>query len=356
MTKSLKTRLVEFGALPAALWTSGALRPTTPMQSHEWISAAGDVYGQGPGTRALVVGDAECPRAVAVLGQSGRFGGLRLAGSIDIGESVEVLGTDDAALDDLARGLTRLGVAIDLGHYPARQGFSARLRRQQGRCGWTFARPLPDRAFPTLPLDASWTQPLDHCSRSRRQQYRRKWRKAEAMGPVEVEICAPRHDEVDALFARAMAVEAQGWKGREGTALSHDPKQADFLMRYGRLMAAQDRLRLCFLTVGGEDAAMTYAVVWDNRFWAIKVGYDDGFSAISPGEALLVALIRDCAEQGHDAFEFCGKEAAWTRAWTTEAVEIQALRFYPWTVAGIGRLAFDGIDLVRRRLGRARTG
>ena len=100
---------------------------------------------------------------------------------------------------------------------------------------------------------------------------------------------------------------------------------------------------------------MTYAVVWQNRFWAIKVGYDDQFSAVSPGEALLVELIRSCADSGYDSFEFCGKEAPWTRAWTKESIEIEALRFYPLSILGVGRLAADSKAIVWKRLSGLRN-
>ena len=319
------------------------------MQTHDWMQTAAEIYGQEGQNKTLIAGDPGAPRAIALFRPCGAMRGLRLAGALDIGESVPALFADDAALNDLVRGIVRLGVAVDLGHYPTCDGFSQHLRKAGKGRGFTIVRKLPQRAMPSLPLDEKWKAPLDQCSRSRRQQYRRKWRKAEEIGTVALEILTPDEAEMGPIFDRIMAVEAKSWKGRAGTALLHDDKQAAFFRSFGQKMAAKGRLRLCFLTIGGEDAAMTFATVWDNRFWAIKVGYDESFAPISPGEALLVELIRHSAENNYASFEFCGKDAPWTRAWAEDALEIEALRFYPLTVFGLGRLALDSWQMARQR-------
>lgn len=350
MSDNGAAKLVDFGIVPAAAWESGPIRPRTLMQTYDWLQTAAEIYGEPGQDKALIAGDPAAPVALALFRRCGALRALRLAGAIDIGESAEALFADDAALDTLLDGMTRLGVAVELGHYPAAHNVSARLRKAGRGRGLTLAQGLDRMAMPSLALDTRWKAPLDQCSRSRRQQFRRKWRKAEAIGPVELEILSPGQAEVDPLFDRIMAVEARSWKGRAGTALLHDSRQAAFFRSFGRKMAAKGLLRLCFLTIDGKDAAMTYAVVWDNRFWAIKVGYDESFAAVSPGEALLVELIRHAAEQDHSAFEFCGKDAPWTRAWADDALEIEAIRFYPFTPLGLGRLALDGFHLARQRL------
>lgn len=343
--------LAEFGSVPAAVWENGGLPVRSLMQTHEWLAAAAEVYGDGDRTKALIVGPAEAPRALALLGRSSPFGGYRLLGAIDVGESVEVMWADSDALDQLALGLTRLGAAVDLGHYPNGADFARRLRHVQRWRGVTLARRLPQRALPVLRLTEDWSDPLKLFSRSRRQRFRRKWRKAEKTGPVAVEVSAPADAaELDRQIGRVIAVEAKGWKGRAGTALLQDARQAAFFRAFGRRMIARDQLRLCFLTIGGKDAAIEYAAIWNNRFWSIKVGYDESFAAVSPGEALRVELMRHCAEQGYEAIEFCGKEAPWTEAWTSQAVEIQALRVYPFSPRGLAGLARDAWSVSRRRL------
>jgi CelD/BcsL family acetyltransferase involved in cellulose biosynthesis len=345
-----ETQLVEFSSLSPAAWDAGQAKPHSLMQTHDWLQTAAEIYGYEGQNKTLIVGDSDAPTAMASFRNCGAMRGLRLAGAIDVGESVEALFADDAAFDDLLRGMVQLGVAVDLGHYPTRNDVSRRLRKAGTGRGLTIVRRLSQKAMPSLPLDENWKKPLQQCSRSRRQQYRRKWRKAEAIGPVSLEILSPNVAEVDPLFDRIMAVEARSWKGREGTALLQDDKQAAFFLSFGRKMAAKGLLRLCFLTVAGQDAAMSFATVWDNRFWAIKVGYDESFAPVSPGEALLVQLIRHSAEQDYTSFEFCGKDAPWTRAWAEHSLEIEAIRFYPFTVFGLGRLAIDICQMAKQRI------
>lgn len=345
-----EAKLVEFSSLSPNVWDGGPARPHSLMQTFDWVQAAAEIYGREGQNSTVIVGDPDAPLAMASFRQCGAMRGLRLAGAIDVGESVEALFADDAALDDLLRGMVQLGVAVDLGHYPKHNDVSRRLRKAGNGLGLTIVRRLSQRAMPSLPLEAKWKTPLEQCGRSRRQQYRRKWRKAEAIGPVALEILSPTEAELDPLFDRIMAVEAKSWKGRAGTALLQDDKQAAFFRSFGRKMAAKGLLRLCFLTIAGQDAAMSFATVWDNRFWAIKVGYDESFAPVSPGEALLVQLISHSAEQGYTSFEFCGKDAPWTRAWAEHSVEIEAIRFYPFTVLGLGRLLLDTCQMAKQRI------
>jgi hypothetical protein len=314
-----------------------------------WLGAAARIYGEGDATAVLIVGPPDDPHALAVLGRK-KSGGYRLLGGIDTGESIECLWRDPSALDALVSGIVGLRRPIDFGHYPTLSGLSGRLRRAAGWRGIVLSKALGPRAMPVLPLDETWCMPLDRLGRSRRQSLRRKRRKADDIGAVATHVTAPSPAEVDDLIDRFAAVEAQSWKARAGTALRHDQAQLAVFRDFCRRMAERGELRLCFLTIGEKDAAAEIAVIWENRFWSIKLGYDERFANVSPGELLRIELLAYAARQHLEAFEFCGKEAPWTAAWTDQAQQIEALRYYPATLGGFACLMRDTICLGAKRL------
>ncbi len=347
MTAAPTARVVGFSDIPSSAWDRGGMRIRNPMQSHEWLSAAVDVFGDRQQALAVIVGESDRPDGLAVLGGERR---LKLLGGIDIGESVEVIFRDQQTLDALAHGIARLGRPVEFGHYPTRSDFSASLRRTPGWRGLVVSRPVATRAAPSLILDPGWTDPYQQLGRSRRQSLRRKMRKAEKAGPVDIKVISPAANEVDRLFDKVMEIEAKSWKSRAGTALAQDLRQAEFFRNYAHRAARKGILRLCFMHIGEAAAAMQFAVVWENRFWSIKIGYDEGFSEFSPGELLTLELIRHGAEQGLASFEFCGKEADWTRKWTQTAQDIAALRLYPANPGGVAALLHDAVRIGKQTL------
>lgn len=341
--------LLALGNIHLEHWPDGAPLVRSLMQTPMWLAASAEIYGAGDATSVMIVGTAAEPRALALLGLR-PTGGYRLLGGIDTGESVEVLAADEAAFERLVRGLVGLGRIIDFGHYPAPSGLGERLRQQAGWRGIVLRRALMHQAMPVLRLDDGWRQPLDRFSSSRRQSLRRKRRKAERLGSIDVQVLAPAPPEVDGLIDRFTRIEARSWKGLAGTSLSQDAKQMAFFHAFGRRMAARGELRLCFLGIDGRDAAAEIAAVWNNRFWSLKLGYDEAFSAVSPGELLRIDLVAQAVEHGLETYEFCGKDAAWTSAWTQEATPIEALRYYPLGPRGLSGLARDTVGLAIRRL------
>ncbi len=49
--------------------------------------------------------------------------------------------------------------------------------------------------------------------------------------------------------------------------------------------------------------------------WLLKIGFDEAFARVSPGNLLLMEVIRHAAANGLERVEFLGKDAPWTAAW-----------------------------------------
>lgn len=89
-----------------------------------------------------------------------------------------------------------------------------------------------------------------------------------------------------------LKLEAAGWKGRQGTAFASIPGHAEFLRRVCASFAAEGRLQLLSLEVGGYLAAMKCNLRAGDELFCFKIAFDEGLARFSPG----VQLERDTAD------------------------------------------------------------
>ena len=150
-----------------------------------------------------------------------------------------------------------------------------------------------------------------------RSDLRRARRKAEALGAVDFEVIAPQSEtELLYLYEKFLRVEEPSWKGRAGTSLSLDPQRQAFFREYGTRATGKGILRMARMRIDGETVAMQYAVECGERFWLLKVGYDEAYRKCSPGHLLMYETLRYTAEKGLRTYEFLGGAADWTKRWT----------------------------------------
>lgn len=275
---------------------------------------------------------------------------LKILGGIDFGEVNDLVYFNEEILAGLIKGAVALNRVIDFGYVPSARPTLDVLRRATRRKGLVLTRALPQRGMPYLELNEQWKTPDACVSRNRRQSLRRKRRKAEALSDVRIMIDDTKVEDVDAALDMFVAVEANGWKGRDRTALAFDQQQQRFYRELCRRGAELGILRMCFLTIGDENAAAQICFEFDDCFWSLKVGYNEKFGQYSPGELLTFELIGHAARRDLRRFEFCGHEAGWTRGWTDAALEISSIRYYPFGWSGAIGLVEDSLSIAAKRL------
>ncbi len=325
-----------------------------PMLTQAWIRAWADVYGIGPDLDCLVAGEGAA-LVVAPLVRS-RRGGLRyeLVGPDSLVESADFLYEGGTHIRELAEALVRSHVPLRFWRIPADSPVLSALT--DAYRGHGLLRRQPAEGCPSLPLDPSWMNPEVHLDAKGRQNLRRARRIAEGMGEIATQILAPRPEDVPRIMDEAYAVEAAGWKSRQGSPLVRDPLLGPFFRKYAEAAAATGELRVCFLRIGGRAAAMKLAAVTGNRFWLLAMGFDEEFERCSPGTLLLVETLAYAARSGLRSYEFLGATEAWVRAWGAADRPHVSLRAYPFGVRGAAALAADASDRLRVRARRAKAG
>lgn len=160
-----------------------------------------------------------------------------------------------------------------------------------------------------------------------RRQMRKMVRRAEELGGVQLEIHRP-HNRLDIaeLLQRGFAVEDRGWKGAAGSSVLRTPIAMKFYQEQAENLAKEGQLELAFLRHQGVDIAFEYAWFSKGVYCTPKVGYDEQYSHLSPGQLIrYLTLERFFNDPARKEFDFVGPLAEATAKWTNETYNISSL-------------------------------
>lgn len=331
-------------------WAELDRHAASPMQTFAWLESAAATMDDGR-LEVVIAHDGAHVVAAAPLVACRRFTTRRreLLNYRGLYEPADVAFIDAEANAGLARELAKAGSPLFFERMFASSPTIASIARAIAGRGKFVVR--PQAATPWIGLDKSWSSPEQKLSSKRRSDFRRSRRNAEQAGAVRAEFLSPDDEEVDRLLDRAFEVERRSWKGTAGTALA-DGRAGDFYRHYARRAAARSELRIAFLRLGQDLAAMQLGVVHANRYWVLKVGYDPRFHRASPGILLMVEAIKQAVAEGLETYELLGTVEPWIQVWTELERPCVALRYYPANVGGAASLAADMLEKLRGRRGR----
>ena len=158
---------------------------------------------------------------------------------------------------------------------------------------WRGARVAPHALAPAADCTAAYSVWLKR--RSKRVRYR--WPRLEAHVTDVLGMRFEVHEtfpDLAALLAEIYRVEASGWKGAEGSAISDSAADTLFYTRLAHRAAAAGALRIAVLRQGERITAFEYGILAGDRLFLLKVGYDEAFEDASIGHVLAAMHIRDC--------------------------------------------------------------
>jgi hypothetical protein len=110
-------------------------------------------------------------------------------------------------------------------------------------------------------------------------------------GAVSFDVARSRQDVVAALET-FLALEAGGWKGRRGTALTQNEGDASFIRRAATALAEVGQCEIISLRAGASPVAAGIVLRHQDRAFFFKIGVDERFAKFSPGVQLTLELTR----------------------------------------------------------------
>jgi CelD/BcsL family acetyltransferase involved in cellulose biosynthesis len=334
-------------------WDALADAARNPLLEADWIlSGVGTLHHERDFRLIAIERDGRlCAAAPLVASGNGRLRPLELAGMATLYEPGDLLYEDDAALGELAAALLRQGRPLLLARLPAASPAVAAIERAVRRPGLALARQTASALV--VPIAGSWDAYEQTLSSRLTSNVKRLARRAARAHPVRSDVVTPVPAQVPELFDRFMQVEASGWKGRASSSLIARPQLRAFFATYLEHAASTGRLRVAMLWFGDRLAAAEIALVAYNRWWQLKIGYDDACADLYPGLQLTHASVRHAFDAGLEAYEFLGSAAEWERRWNPEERRFVTLAVYPPTVAGAAGLGADLTRHAGRRIGKA---
>lgn len=339
----------ELTALEAE-WESLALSLGLPMLSHAWVLACAEALYEIGELHIITVRLHGSLVAVAPLVAVKRAGVsyLELAGASYLYEPSGLLYRDEESLAALTRAVVSYGCPVVLARIPAESPLIPQIRSivcgrgvvVEGAVGYTLS----------VPISSGWKEYVASLSSRRRYDLRRARHRAEEGGVVTVRVYSPRPEEVEEGIAEFVRIEATGWKGRNGSSLSQRNSLREFFLRYAALASQSGTLRLGFLDVAGNPIAAQISVIYAERIWVLKIGYDETWSRCSPGSQLLAETMKYAFECKLKSYEFLGSDESWLHGWVTERRGYRTTGCYPATARGMYGLAADTVHRIRTRV------
>ena len=196
------------------------------------------------------------------------------------------------------------------------------LERLAEQDGWHTGRWI-GAASPFIPLNCDYDSLFTRLKHREQYNLRKRYAKLSAIGDVQLEV-VKTPSEIAAAMRDGLRIEAAAWKEQAGTAIASDPHVRQFYVRFAERAAQLGHLRLAFLRFDGKRIAFFYLLDSGDVVYAMKVGYDPEYGPYSPGQMLLMLILKEACDQGRQEFDFQGTAERWKLVWTTES------RRYPW--------------------------
>jgi CelD/BcsL family acetyltransferase involved in cellulose biosynthesis len=128
------------------------------------------------------------------------------------------------------------------------------------------------------------------------KELRRQRRRLADHGAVGFDV-ARKADEVKPALETFLQLEASGWKGQRGTALSQDAGDVTFIRRAVPALAETAQCEIVTLRAGATPVAAGIVLRHQDRAFFFKLGIDERFAKYSPGVQLTLDLTRHlCAD------------------------------------------------------------
>lgn len=156
-----------------------------------------------------------------------------------------------------------------------------------------------------------------------RQQLERRTRRLNEIGTVEYVVSQTYSPE---LLKKYFALEASGWKGRQGTAAADDPKVASLHHDFAKAVSDRNAFLAYELKLDGKTIAMSLTIKGGQKMSHWKTSYDEAYARYSPGNLLFRKLVTDCIAAGLSEIDLLSPSTANKRFWA--AGEREHVAFY----------------------------
>ena len=168
---------------------------------------------------------------------------------------------------------------------------------------------------PFTDVAGAWDDFAKRLGKKRRAELRRSERRLREQGDLQVQVHAGGSD-LDAVLDEGFRVEAAGWKGREGTAITSTATMREFYTSVAHWAAAHGLLHLVFLRLDGRAIAFEFILRHDGVLYDVKGGYDEDYRTWGPGIWLMQRILQQAFADDTRFVEWLGTDDGYKLEWS----------------------------------------
>ena len=185
-----------------------------------------------------------------------------------------------------------------------------------------------------------------------RRNVRAHRRKLESLGEV---LFSTASDEelLSGPLQDFLTVEASGWKGSGGTGSAialHEGLAAYYRQLATSMAGPEDRCDINSLHVDGRCVAAQFCLKTGSEYTIMKIGYDEAYASLGPGQLMLDSTIQKCCEAEDITRLDLVSDSSWIRDWQAERIAMRQAYIAVGTFRGRSIM-----PLLRFRHGAARN-
>lgn len=194
-------------------------------------------------------------------------------------------------------------------------------------------------SHPAEPCDYLPVKPygalFEELSAGARSNLRRSRKRAQQLENLEYSSIST-FPGLEKAFDELLYLEGSGWKGEQGsgTAIRLDPQLVSFYRSLLERFAPRGECVIHRLRDGDRPICAALGLVSNATYYGLKMGYDEEFKMLGPGNLLQEYILQHCAESGTVGCLNLVSHTSWQRSWKPLQHETFALALFNRTLRG----------------------
>jgi CelD/BcsL family acetyltransferase involved in cellulose biosynthesis len=205
-----------------------------------------------------------------------------------------------------------------------------------------------------IPIGSSYEEIERNFSKNFRGDLRKARNKLHATAAVEF-VSSSDRATLGTFFDEFLQVESSGWKGIQGTgsAIKLHPELTRFYRNVIEIVAPKRACEINLLRTQGKCIAGQFCIRIGDTYYVLKIGYDEAYARLAPGNMLLEWLLQRLTSEGEVKVLNLVTGVKWHENWKPRSLRVFNAQVFSRSVRGLLFWGYKKFG-VRSALPRAR--
>ncbi len=176
-------------------------------------------------------------------------------------------------------------------------------------------RKMSTDSSPYMFIDKDWDSYFKTRSRNFRSKLNRTRNELNRQGAFE--IIKYSAGDVSSAMQEVISVSKKTWKYKKNTAIASKKESLSFFTDLAKKASEKGWLNLWVLKLFDKPLSFVYNLMYKEKIYFLKVGFDEDYSKLSPGLFLTEASIKDAFINKYEVYDFLGENENYKLKWTS---------------------------------------